>query len=154
MPHSLVVIGSIVGLITGIYTLFDRLFVRRPSLWVKKVRNSRIFLRVQNHDSQDIALIGNKVWPRIYAIANANQLDAMVDAATDSSPYRMIAPDSVVDLPLMTLTKDGKPMDDLDCMVWIWIFWRRTGSMRFRRIPLCTRLRTTDVTLLSGAEIS
>lgn len=154
MLHPLVVIGSIVGFITGVYTLIDRVFVRRPSLWFRKGKNySRIVLCVQNNDAQDVVVIGSKVRPRIYAVANADFLDATVDAAADTSPYRIIAPGSTAELPLITLVKDGKAMDGADRMVWIWLYWRRTGSMRFPRIPLFARLKTSDVVHLSGAEV-
>jgi hypothetical protein len=154
MPRWLIAFGSIVGLITGIYTLIEKVLRQRPSAWVTRgaPRRDNMLVRVRNRADQDIALIGYSVRPPIYMISNSEHLDAVWDATANDRSYRLIRPDGLADLPLIPRYKDGRAMDNDDRKVWIFIFWRRTGSMRFRRIPLLLHVKTSDITRLSGAE--
>src|SRR5690242_16131254 len=95
MPHWLVALGSIVGLITGIYTLFEKVLKQRPLIWVTRseARRDNMLVRVRNTADQDIAIIGDSVRPPIYMLAYSEHLDAIFNAQTNQSPYRMIRPE-------------------------------------------------------------
>jgi hypothetical protein len=86
MPHWLIALGAIVGLITGIYTLWERLFALRPDLWLSRTpgRSARgnMVLKVQNPGDHDIVVIGASVKPPIYAVADSWQFDSLVRAAS------------------------------------------------------------------------
>jgi hypothetical protein len=155
MPHWLVALGSIVGLITGIYTLVEKVLKQRPSAWTTRAnaRHDNMLVRVRNRADQDIALVGYRVRPPIYMISNSEHLDSIWDASSEDQSYRLIRPEGVADLPLIPRFKDGRAMDNDDRRFWIFVFWRRTGSMWLPRIPLLLRMRTSQITRLSGAEV-
>jgi hypothetical protein len=84
MPQWLIALGSIVGLLTGIYTLWERFIKQRPSVWLS--RDSR--RGELNPGDQDMALVGSSVTPRVYAVANSANFDSLVDAILDDSSRR------------------------------------------------------------------
>lgn len=155
MPHWFLVLGSSVGLITGIYTLFEKVLKQRPTIWLSKsnTRNALMRVRVRNRGTQDIAVIGSSVLPRIYSLSNSDELEAMIDAQLGDSSYRLIQPESTADLHLLTMVEGGRSLDNEDRPVWMFVFWRRTGSMWLPRIPLMLHAKTSEITRLSGAVV-
>lgn len=156
LPQWLISLGSIVGLLTGVHVLFERLVRSRPQRWLTKSAERRdgTAVKVRNPADQDIILIGSSVSPRIYDLANSWELDQRISATLDYSSLRLIYPGQTVELPLGVRVEGGKSLDDLDQPVTIRIYWRRAGSPWMPRIPLCLRLRTSDVTKLSSAEVT
>lgn len=110
-------------------------------------------LKARNPGDRDIALIGTSVRPRIYDIANSFEFDQLVDATLDNSSFRFVLPGEVVELPLTTRVEGDKQLDSVDRSVFILIYWRRTSSMRWPRLPLWLWLKTSDVTKLAAAEV-
>jgi hypothetical protein len=155
MPSWLIAIGSIVGLVTGLYTLWDKLVRQRPFIWMGKSakRKDRMVVKVRNPGDRDVALIGTSVKPRIYDIANSFEFDQLIDATLDNSSFRLVFPGDVVELPVTTRVEKSKHLDSVDRRVLVLIYWRRTSSMWWPRFPLCLLLRTSDLTRLSGAEV-
>jgi len=85
-----------------------------------------MLVRIRNRADQDIAIIDNSVNQPIYMLAYSPHLDAVWNAQTGESPYRIIRPDGVADLLLITRAKDGQPMDN-DARVWVKIFLAANG---------------------------
>jgi hypothetical protein len=65
-----------------------------------------------------------------------------------------LAPDQTVEMPLSIIKdKDGTDLDKADEPVLVRIYWRRSGSMWLRRLPLSVNVKPGDITLMSAAEI-
>ena len=95
-------------------------------------------------------LTGFSVKPRIYDVATSWGLDQLIGAAMNFQPQRLVYPGQTAELPFRTRVEDAKQLDNVDQRVTIRIYWRRTGSPWMPRIPLTLRVRTSDVTKLSG----
>jgi hypothetical protein len=76
VPHWLVAVGSIVGLITGIYTFFEKVLRQRRLAWITRSAERRhdMLVRIRNRADQDIAIIDNSVNPPIYLLAYSPHL--------------------------------------------------------------------------------
>jgi hypothetical protein len=155
MPQWLIALGSIVGLLTGIYTLWERFIKQRPNVWLSQgSHRGELVLRVKNPGDQDIALIGFSVTPRVYAVANSAHFDSLVDAILDDSSFRLVRAGQEAELPLKTMQEDGKELDSEVRHVFVRLFWRRTGSMWCPRVPLWLAVSTLDVLRLKVAEVN
>jgi hypothetical protein len=113
MPQWLIVLGSVIGLITGIYTFFEKVLKQRPAMWMRRSasRHDQMLVAVKNRADQDIAIIGNSVRPAIYMLSYNSELDAMHNATMSMPPFRMINPGQVAGLPLDAFqgrTADGQ----------------------------------------------
>jgi hypothetical protein len=138
MLHWLIPIGSIVGLITGVYTLYDRVFRQRPcvSLSKSRLRAGRLAVFIRNPADEDIVIIGSVVRPPLYELANSYELDQIIDAALDNRSYCLVRPGQTAEMPLTVKRDEIGDLDRVDQPVTLRLFWRRTGSLRRPRIPL------------------
>jgi hypothetical protein len=77
MPHGMIVLGSVVGLITGIYTLFGKVLNQRPAIWMRRsaIRRDHMLVCVKNSADQDIAILETHVSPPIYALSYSDAID-------------------------------------------------------------------------------
>jgi hypothetical protein len=156
MMHWLIPIGAIVGLITGVYTIWDRVKARRPAIWLGKPieRPNQVVIKVKNLADEDIFLIGSSVWPRVYVVSSSWEFDQMIAAEEGQDPDRLILPQQKVELPITPRAEDGTPMDAVDRNVLFLLYWRRNSSMWWARFPLWLWVRTGAVIRLGGAEVS
>lgn len=135
---------AIVGLLTGIFTLLEKIVQRRPQggLARSTERKQGFVVKIKNSDDQDIAITRVSVLPRIYGVSNSWEFDRPIWAA-------VIRPGDEVELPLRTR---GRELDNDDRRGLIVIRWKRTSSMWFPRIPLFLWFKTNQLKKLRVAE--
>ena len=95
MTDLITKIGAIVGLATGIFTVWDRLFRARPIAYVH-IRGPKgtpyRYVRIANTDKADIQVTDVKCWPRVFAAAKDHSIRSIAEAAIGRAPLALIAP--------------------------------------------------------------
>src|SRR4051812_16860039 len=104
MTDSFTKFGAIVGLLTGIFTVWDRLLRNRPIAYfhVRGPKGSPFrYVRVKNIDQSDIQIIDIKCWPDIFRVAKDHSVDGIVRATFGQPPLQFVAPDARCDFPVV-----------------------------------------------------
>jgi hypothetical protein len=141
-------IGATVGLVTGIFTLLDRLFRARPIAYVH-VRGTKgnpyRYVRIANVDKADMQVIDFKCWPRVFAAAKDHSLHSILTAAVGRAPLAVIAPGENWDFPLVI--KGSANLSKL--AKWrplvLAIFWRRSSSPWLPQFPKAVIISVRDL---------
>jgi hypothetical protein len=154
MTHWFIVLGSTVGLLTGLYTLFDRLWRERPLVSLGKAEDKdSLALRVKNIGLHDVVIDAHSVLPGgIYSLSASSDLHDVLDAAAGVSFVRLLAPGMDTELRVVPLYKDGRRLDENKHTVLFLVFWRRTRSMWLPQPPLGICIRTDKLRLLEEAR--
>jgi hypothetical protein len=134
-------IGAIVGLATGIFTVWDRLFRARAIAYVRvqgPKGSPRRDLRITNTNKADIQVTDVKCWSwprRVFAAAKDTSVRGITKAALGHAPLAVIAPGETWDFPLIirsTANYDALPKRQL--LVFA-IYWTRSSSPWFPQPP-------------------
>jgi hypothetical protein len=136
---------AIVGLLTGVFTLLEKLVRRRPQGWLARSteRKQGFVVKIKNPDDQEIAITRVLVLPGVYDVSNSLKFDQRIWAA-------MVRPGDEVELPLRT--RDSRELDS-DRGGLIVIRWKKTSSMWCPRIPLFLWFKANQLVKLKGAEV-
>ena len=128
MMDAITRIGAIVGLVTGAFTLWDRLFRARPIAYVHvqgRQGNWFRYVRIVNTDKADMQVANVRCWPQFFSAAKDHSEPSIADAMDGRAPLALIAPGEHWDFPLV-------PRRDLsslgDKRFALAISWRRSSS--------------------------
>jgi hypothetical protein len=137
-------LGSIVGLLTGTFVLYEKLAYGRPvaSHGVNKADGRKLtVLRVMNPGKHDVAILDIVVTPKIYAHAEDREVSSTVRAAAGAPQFFMLKPGESKELFLVPLYKDNVALELKRQGVAFSISWRRGNSTWLWQLPV--RVRTT-----------
>jgi hypothetical protein len=148
-------IGAIVGLLTGIYTLWDRLFRARPIAYVH-VRGPTgtplRYLRIANTDRADMQVIDVKCWPHIFVAAKDHSIRGIATAALGHAPLALIAPNETWDFPLIVRPgADLAAFEARSLPFVLAVFWRRSSSPWLPQPPKLILLSGRDLRRLEAS---
>jgi hypothetical protein len=87
-------IGALIGALTGLFTVLDRLAFRRPLCSITTTRTFSIDLECHNPSRDHIVITGIRVWPNVVAIAREESVRGMVAAAAGQRFVGVIPPET------------------------------------------------------------
>jgi hypothetical protein len=146
LPAWLRELGSIAGLLSLGYVVYDRFFKDRPHASITMGEYGPQVL-ITNPSSTDVTLTGYRVIPAAYGIARDENLNNAVSAAAGGQFSAAIKAGSDTSFPLITLSRDGKKQTEIHRRGMIFLLWRRNSSLSFPQIPIWT---TYDVGIIES----
>jgi hypothetical protein len=146
LPAWLRELGSIAGLLSLGYVVFDRLFKDRPRASITMGDYGPLVL-IANPSSTDVTMIGYRVMPAAYGIARDDGQNSIVAAAAGEQFSATIKAASDASFVLLTRSKDGKKQTEIHRRGAIFIFWRKNSSLWLPQIPIWT---SYDVNIIAS----
>ena len=133
-------VGAIVGLVTGGFVVFDRMFRHRPYLSFRPrgVTQSSIDLLFHNAADEGLTIERVKVVPSVFSVAFGDDLRSTVEAAATpqygDDRTAFVRSNSVVALPLITFSEWDSASNNLK--VVITVKWRSCSSRHLWNRPI------------------
>jgi hypothetical protein len=147
--EAIKLVGSIVGLLTGIAYFYDRMARGRPiaSLTIVKQGITKYAcIRINNVSDYDIAIVDATVTPAVYFLAEDLEERTLVEGAVGRRPYFMLKPREGKELVVAPLYKDGTRIEATgDKRVAFRISWRRGNATWLPQIPVSVWTNTSTV---------
>jgi hypothetical protein len=147
-------IGSIVGLLSGIFLVYDRLARGRPiaSLTILMDGTRKIpCVRIDNITPYDVAITNTEVRPKTYFLVEDLDVRRVVRGAAGKSPYFMLKAGDSKELKIAPMFKDGQPLEVTPHRVRFLLYWRRGNATWMPQIPIFVRT-STDIIRKYGLE--
>src|SRR5262245_46874763 len=114
MIETVKTIGSLVGLATGIFILYDRLARGRPvaSLTISR-ENERPSprIRISNPSSYDVAILNVTCHPRVYLLTDQEGPEGNLRASFGHIPDFMLKPGESKEVRIVPRFEDGVPLE-------------------------------------------
>jgi hypothetical protein len=163
MLEAIKLVGGIVGLVTGIFTAWDRWARGRPLAWVtaKKLGvNPYKYIRIKNPGPSDVFILAVSVYPsRAYHIAKDHSARAILEATFNIDIKVLLGQGEVCDLPIIDRSKPVEQPKDQhsvaelqqDQPVRFVIYWRKTSSSYLRQVPVVIITSTRDIERIAEA---
>ena len=141
LPDWLQELGAIAGLAITAFTIVDRMARGRPRISIFVSENERS-VRLSNEAPYDIAILRWSVFPKVYAVAEAETLEAAARAAAGRVFHMMMKPNTVRTFPLTLQNRAGEPLDRAHKWVMIVLRWRKGTSLWLPQLPAITVVKT------------
>jgi hypothetical protein len=136
IPTWLVQIGSMAGLVTFAFTVFDRLLAGRPIISLARSEHGKRNVRCSNPSKSEILKRSIGTFPRHARAARDHSTKGIIRAAMRGSFQAVCPPESDMDFPIIFL--DGQLMDS-ESSAWapfiIVVSWRKTRSVWLPQVP-------------------
>jgi hypothetical protein len=148
MFEELKTIGSIVGLLTGLFVLYDRYAKGRPIASLTIVMNGSrnlACIRVSNITPYDFAITDTEVSPKTYFLTEDLEINRLVRGAAGRSPYFMLKSGASKELVIAPMFKDGLPLEVNHHMINFRIYWRRGNATWLPQLPVVVRTSTSTI---------
>jgi hypothetical protein len=136
IPIWLVQLGSMAGLLTFGFTLFDRLLAGRPTVSLAPSEYGKRNVRCSNLSAAEILIRSIKTFPRHAQAAKDDSVGGIARAVIKRSFQSVCAPGTEKDFPLVFL--DGRLMDDelnIRAPFIVIVSWRKTRSVWLPQVP-------------------
>ena len=139
MIETIKSIGSIVGLLAGIFVVFDRYMRGRPIATLSfPVENDRpsARLRISNVGQHDVAIMGISVSGDVYRLADDMQTDSIIRATMGRKQFFTMKPNETRELFLISRVVNGLPLEVTPQRITFTILWWRCNSTWLPQIPV------------------
>jgi hypothetical protein len=151
LVETLTLVGSVVGLATGIFTVWDRWVRGRPLAWVTAERviagKFEAAVCIKNPGPGDVLIQEVRVYPKtpqIYGVAKDHSLRGITSSLSGTDVNVLLRPDEERLLPIIELPKDlDKPLDTSSRWVCFLIYWCKTSSTWLPQPPIF-RMTSSD----------
>jgi hypothetical protein len=148
-------IGAFVGLVTGIFTVFDRLIVGRPLTTIStedpkgyRARN----LRFENVSKHDLLIRRIRSWPAWLSVAPDDSVRGIITGVMRGSFGAILPPGETRHFPITV--KKGELVDK-DSNAWapfvIVVSWRKSRSVWLPQVPVVIFSSARTLRRLSAA---
>lgn len=139
--------GSIVGLVTGLFVFFDRVVRARPRLWVEAERvgqNAYPVIRIHNLDTAPLFVRGVASSSSRYTIAGDTSVSGIVRAMTGNRLDALIGGQSEMAFQIIdNKSSDSEHLDD--GRVRFTVRWRRASSPEVWQLPVSVLVRPSRI---------
>ena len=148
-------LGAWVGLLSGLFLLYDRYAKGRPvaSLTVKYGETRNIAcIRITNIGDYDIAVINATVRPEVYYLTEDLEVRTLLEGTTGQRPSFMLKPRQEKELMIASHSTNGIARAQ---SVTFCISWRRCNATWLPQMPVYVRTSTTIIRkyALGGAPV-
>jgi hypothetical protein len=144
-------IGALIGALTGLFTVLDRLAFGRPLFSITTTRTFSIDLVCHNPSRHHIVITGTWTWPNVIAVAREESVRGMVAAAVGQRFVAVIPPEAVASLPIVVRERallDSAPLGPFIIVM----SWRKTRSIWLPQIPAVTFSSATALRILKASK--
>ena len=141
-------IGAFVGLLSGLFLLYDRYAKGRPiaSFTVREQGTRKVAcIRTTNIGGHDIAIIDASVKPEVYFLAEDLEVGTLVKGSMGHRPYFLLKPHEEQELVIAPRVKDGVALELKPQNVVFRIAWRRCNATWLPQIPVYVWTSTTTI---------
>src|SRR3954471_5072047 len=159
MHISISTIGGVIGLISGLFVLFDRFYKGRPVilLTVREIENSPrklVCIRIKNTTAYDIAILGARNRQGIYFLTENEDVHSLMEGASGKSNFSlMLKPDGTKELIIKAMYKDNVALEvTKPGYVEFVIYWRRGNATWLAQMPLLVCSTSQVLRQLGGVE--
>ncbi len=138
-------VGAMVGFITGIFVLAEKLLRGRPLAFFTVIGegdNKEAVLRIRNVSKRDIFILSVKATPEVYFFVKDGGLKEVIRGAMGRLPYLILPSETSADLSLANHFENNVPKDLKAKRVRVRISWRRGNLMWFYQLPVYVLLDT------------
>jgi hypothetical protein len=154
LPQWLVQFGSIAGLGTLVFTIWDRLFSSRPLVWVRPNGPNLRYLHCKNIAQFDITIKRIRCIPKIGGVASDDSGDAVFAAATIGDSFLVVLkPQEEREFPVVIRRGELLNKDNTDVAPFcILVSWRKNSSPWLPQIPKAVIASVQSLRQLSGGK--
>jgi hypothetical protein len=156
MLEAITVVGAIVGLATGLFTVWDRWTRGRPLAWVTAEKfgaNPLEYIRIKNPGPGDLFILGVRAYPpKIYGVSRDHSGRAIADALSFNIDVNvLLGPGETRDLPIIDGRDPRISKDAPSRRVCFLIYWRKTSSSWLPQAPVPVITSTQDIQRIAAA---
>lgn len=141
-------IGSMVGLATGLFVLFDRLFKGRPVAYFTvrgEGEQKEAVVSINNIGQHDIVILSVKCDPQVYFFVKEVETRDLIKGAMGEVPSFILAHGKERDLYFAAFIENGVAKDLKPQKISIRIDWRPGNSTWLWQYPVIVRTDTNTV---------
>ena len=146
MIEQIKLVGSIVGLLVGVFTAWDRLIRGRPLASLTMTgspSNPYSFIRIKNISPIDILIIDVVAYPRRFKIAKNDSTFGIGKSLVGNALVHLISPNERNDFPFFAQPSISE--DEPSQRIYVFVFWRKSNSTWIPQVPKIIFTSTTDL---------
>jgi hypothetical protein len=140
-------VGSLIGIATGIFVLFDRILRNRPLAFIMlggNAHNPLHYVRVKNVGAIDVIVFDIEARPRSFEISADHSVRGIANAISNEPTYAIVAPGAEQDFPFFKNPKrEGEK--EHNRKIRFLVYWRKCSSTWLRQIPVQVLTSTEDL---------
>ena len=140
-------VGSLIGIATGIFVLFDRVLQSRPLAFIvlKGNRHNPLqYVRVKNVGAIDVIVFDIEASPRSFEISKDHSVRGIADAILNQPSFAILEPGGELDFPFFRNPKrEGEK--EYAGRIRFSVYWRKSSSTWLRQIPINVLTSTNDL---------
>jgi hypothetical protein len=158
MLQAFTVVGAFVGLLTGIFTLWDRLSRGRPLAWLdfalRDTHSPDFFelspkLNIANLNEFSVFIISVDIRPNVYFLPADFEIKTLIKSQLEHPGYICIPPKGAISLLISSRIKAGMPLDHENKQVRFKIHWRRGDAPGMPRLPIFLSTKTAFISKMA-----
>jgi hypothetical protein len=148
MIEAIKLIGSIVGLLTGIFTVYDRYVRGQPIASLSfGTEGTRKYARIRigNGGPHEAAILNITCTPDVYRLSQDMETRNIVQAVMGREPFFTLKPGENRELFLISRVENGLALEVKPQRVTFAISWRRGNSTWLPQKPIYVRTDTQTI---------
>jgi hypothetical protein len=148
MIEAIKLVGSIVGLLTGIFTVYDRYVRGRPIASLSfGTEGTRKYARIRigNGGAHEMVVLSVKCSPDVYRLSSDMETRNVIQAAMGREQFFTLKPSESSELFLVSRVVNGLALEVKPQRVTFSISWRRGNSTWLPQIPVFVRTDTQTI---------
>jgi hypothetical protein len=134
MLSALTTFGALVGLATGIFTVWDRWVRWRPIAYIIATTAGSNYIRIKNLGPVDVVIRSIRSHPSMFKVAKDHEVDAIYRGVIDQMPPAVIGAQSERDF--LFFTHPTLPDDAPIRTVWFFVNWRKASATWLPQVPV------------------
>ena len=140
-------VGSLIGIATGIFVLFDRVLRSRPLAFIvlKGNRHNPLhYIRVKNVGPIDVIIFDIEANPRSFEISTDHSVRGIANAIVNKPSFAILAPGIEQDFPFFRNPKREGEKEYVG-RIRFSVYWRKSSSTWIPQAPVYVFASTKDL---------
>jgi hypothetical protein len=144
--------AAYVGLLTGVFTFWDRYAKGRPiAFLVFEANEAR--LRISNPGDYSIFILSAKTTPGVFFLSRGLDIRTIIEDQLSGITYWPIKPKGIAEFGIGDRFEDGRKLSLIDQRVRFSVSWRRGSVTWLWQLPVTVRTKTSTINKLRNAPI-
>ncbi len=144
--------GAFVGLLTGIFTLWDRLARGRPIACLAPGADN-VVLRISNPGDYSIFILSTELTPNVYFLSRGKDIRTIMEDQLSGITYWPIEPKGIAEFAIGDRFEGTRKLSLTDQRVRFSVSWRRGDTTWLPQFPVTVRTKTSTVNKIRDAII-
>jgi hypothetical protein len=149
----LTTIAAYVGLLTGIFTVWDRYAKGRPIACVA-FGPKDVLLRISNPGDYSIFILSAKTIPDVFFLSRDKEIRSIIRDQLSDITYWPIEPKGIAEFVIGDRFEGDRKLSRIDQRVLFSVSWRRGSVTWLWQFPVTVRTKTSTVNKLREVIIS